>query len=105
MLRIAPIRPLNISNIEHEKTYERGRYGDGERNDQSYRHVINIPLLGRRCIKLLRIASLESTYLMRWKVRFQRVWSKMWMRMWPMKLMRSPMLCLSIWSAGVLKDQ
>ncbi len=47
----------------------------------------------------------KAAYLIRWRVRLQRVLSKMWMRMWPMKLMRSPMLCLSIWSAGVWKDQ
>jgi len=48
---------------------------------------------------------IRGSYLMRWKVRFQRVSSKKWRRMWPMKPMRWPMLCLSIWSAGVWKDQ
>ena len=42
---------------------------------------------------------------MMWNVRFQRVSVKKCRRMWPMKAIRSPMVCLSISSAGVSKDQ
>src|ERR1017187_1707282 len=40
-----------------------------------------------------------------WRVRDQRVSSKMWMRMCPMKAMRSPMEVLRIWSGGFSRDQ